>query len=42
VSESDNVQVDNVDNEPVTVIEEIEVMGNELTLIIVGERKTKR
>jgi hypothetical protein len=41
-SECVNVQGDNVDNEPVTVIEEIDAVRNELPLIIVGKRKTKR
>jgi hypothetical protein len=41
-SECVNVQVDNVDNEPVTVIEEIDAVRNELPLTIAGKRKTKR
>jgi hypothetical protein len=41
-SECVNVQVDNVDNEPVTVIEEIDAVRNELPLRVVGERQTKR
>jgi hypothetical protein len=40
-SECVNVQVDNADNEPVTVIEEIDGVRNEVPLTIVGKRNTK-
>jgi hypothetical protein len=40
-SECVNVQVDNADHEPVTVIEEIDGVRNEVPLTIVGKRKTK-
>jgi hypothetical protein len=41
-SECVNVQVDNVDKESVTIIEEIDAMRNELPLTVAGKRKTKR